>query len=77
MNKKILFIVITFTLAAIALLAIRQEQINVVHKISGIHIEIEQIRMATEELRIQIEAETSPQIIRNPRSKSEITLHAE
>ena len=77
MTKKALLIVIAFTLAAIALLAIRQEQINVVHKISKIHIEIEQVKMAADDLRIQIEAETSPQIINNPRSKAEITLHAE
>ncbi len=53
----------TFTLAALALLAIRQEQINAAHTIVENHREMVRLQQQIEQIRVDIEIATSPETL--------------
>jgi len=66
MTRKVLIMIITLALAALALLAIRQEQINTVNSMSSLHHEIESINSELDFLKIRIEMASSPNTIETP-----------
>jgi len=61
MTKKIVCIIIVLTLASLALLAIRQEQINAAHTIAENHRQMIRLTQQIEQVRVEIETITSPE----------------
>ena len=61
MTKKIVCIIIVLTLASLALLAIRQEQINAAHTIAENHRQMIRLTQQIEHIRVEIETITSPE----------------
>ena len=59
MARKLLIVIFVFTLAALELLAIRQEQINTVHTMTIIHQQITRQETSLDTLRFAIEKECS------------------
>ncbi len=59
MARKLLIVIFVFTLAALELLAIRQEQINTVHTMTIVHQHIARQEMSLDALRFAIEKECS------------------
>ncbi len=76
MTKKIVCIIIVLTLASLALLAIRQEQINAAHTIAENHRKMIRLTQHIQQVRVQIETITSPEsLILQP--SQEIATHDE
>jgi len=63
MNRKVLLIIFSLGIAGLALLAIRQEQINTVNSMSAIHNEIDKIDAELDTLKLEIEVAGSPQFL--------------
>ena len=63
MNRKVLLIIFSLGIAGLALLAIRQEQINTVNSMSVIHNEIDKIDAELDILKLEIEVAGSPQFL--------------
>ena len=63
MTKKIVCIIIVLTLASLALLTIRQEQINAAHTIAENHRQMVRLIQQIEQVRVEIETMTSPESI--------------
>ena len=63
MNRKVLLTIFSLGIAALALLAIRQEQINTVNSMSVMHNEIDKINTEIDILKIKIEVGSSPQLL--------------
>ncbi len=59
MARKLLIVIFVFTLAALELLAIRQEQINTVHSMTVLHQKIARQETSLDALRFAIEKECS------------------
>jgi hypothetical protein len=59
MARKLLIVIFVFTLAALTLLAIRQEQINTVHTMTILHQQITRQENSLDALRFAIEKECS------------------
>ncbi|MBC8202968.1 MAG: hypothetical protein H8E91_03980 [Planctomycetes bacterium] len=59
MARKLLIVIFVFTLAALSLLAIRQEQINTVHTMTVLHQKIARQETSLDALRFAIEKECS------------------
>ncbi|HJN71547.1 MAG: hypothetical protein HOC93_03740 [Phycisphaerae bacterium] len=59
MARKLLIVIFIFTLAALSLLAIRQEQINTVHTMTVLHQQIARQETSLDALRFAIEEECS------------------
>ena len=59
MARKLLIVIFVFTLAALELLAIRQEQINTVHAMTILHQQFARQETSLDELRFAIESECS------------------
>ena len=59
MARKLLIVIFVFTLAALELLAIRQEQINTVHTMTVLHQQIARQETALDALGFAIEKECS------------------
>ena len=76
MTKKIVCIIIVLTLASLALLAIRQEQINAAHTIAENHRKMIRLTQDIQQIRVQIETITSPEsLILQP--SQELATHDE
>ena len=63
MTKKIACIIFVLTLASLALLAIRQEQINAAHTIAENHRKMIRLTQQIDQVRVEIETVTSPESI--------------
>ena len=63
MNRKVLLTIFALGIAALALLAIRQEQINTVNSMSVMHNEIDDINAELDTIKIKIEVASSPQLL--------------
>lgn len=63
MNRKVLLTIFVLGIAALALLAIRQEQINTVNSMSVMHNEIDDIDAELDTIKIKIEVASSPQLL--------------
>ena len=63
MTKKIVCIIFILTLASLALLAIRQEQINAAHTIAENHRKMIRLTQQIDQVRVEIETVTSPESI--------------
>ncbi|MCH2147798.1 MAG: hypothetical protein MK073_08285 [Phycisphaerales bacterium] len=63
MTKKIVCIIFILTLASLALLAIRQEQINAAHTIAENHRKMIRLTQQIDQIRVEIETVTSPESI--------------
>jgi hypothetical protein len=59
MARKLLIVIFVFTLAALELLAIRQEQINTVHTMTVLHQKIAWQETSLDALRFALEGECS------------------
>ena len=66
MTQKVFITIFTLALAALALLAIRQEQINTVNSMSAIHHDIDKIGSKLDLIKIQIEIVSSPNTLGVP-----------
>ena len=76
MAKKIVCIIIVLTLASLALLAIRQEQINAVHTIADNHRQMTRLSQQIDQVRVEIEIITSPESLA-PQPSQEISTYDE
>ena len=76
MTKKIVCIIIVLTLASLALLAIRQEQINAVHTIADNHRQMIRLSQQIDQVRVEIELITSPESLAL-QSSQELTTYDE
>ena len=65
MSRKLIFTIIVLSLAALELLAVRQEQINTVYAMTKLHREIDAKISTIDGLRIKIETASSPAILNN------------
>ncbi len=63
MTKKIVCIIFVLTLASLALLTIRQEQINAAHTIAENHRKMIRLTQQIDQIRVEIETVTSPESI--------------
>jgi cell division protein FtsL len=59
MARKLLIVIFVFTIAALSLLVIRQEQINTVHTMMVLHQQISRQKTSLDTLRFAIEEECS------------------
>jgi hypothetical protein len=59
MARKLLIVIFVFTIAALSLLVIRQEQINTVHTMMVLHLQISRQKTSLDALRFAIEEECS------------------
>jgi cell division protein FtsL len=59
MARKLLIVIFVFTLAALSLLVIRQEQINTMHTMTVLHQKIARQETSIDALRFAIEKECS------------------
>jgi hypothetical protein len=59
MARKLLIVIFVFTLAALTLLATRQEQINTVHAMTALHHQITRQETSLDAIRFAIEKECS------------------
>jgi len=76
MTKKIVCIIIVLTLASLALLAIRQEQINAVNTIADNHRQMIRLSQQIDQVRVEIELITSPESLAL-QSSQELTTNDE
>ena len=63
MNRKVLLTIFVLGITALALLAIRQEQITPVNSMSIMHNEIDDIDAELDTIKIKIEVASSPQLL--------------
>ncbi|MEE2819421.1 MAG: hypothetical protein VX615_02295 [Planctomycetota bacterium] len=73
MTKKIVCIIIVLTLASLALLAIRQEQINAAHTIAENHRQMIRLAQQIEHVRVEIELITSPESLASQPTQELVT----
>lgn len=73
MTKKIVCIIIVLTLASLALLAIRQEQINAAHTIAENHRQMIRLTQQIEQVRVEIETITSPESLASQPTQKLVT----
>ena len=73
MTKKIVCIIIVLTLASLALLAIRQEQINAAQTIAENHRQMIRLAQQIEHVRVEIELITSPESLASQPTQELVT----
>ena len=73
MTKKIVCIIIVLTRASLALLAIRQEQINAAHTIAENHRQMIRLTQQIEQVRVEIETITSPESLASQPTQKLVT----